>query len=529
MDQMESGKAAFRLKMRQSSTPLSALTLAGVAVSLAACGGYQKNPVTDIDTLRSGGRAELNRGHEKPQVITEYVRVEVPKEVIVEKPIVRYEQVEVIREQATVDGRFVAISVEPGMTFTEGKQGRFNIRARVLVPDVQIRLVGRSLPSGAQITADDREPGLYRLSWTPALNTVPANTSHKLELGKVAVEITGAKDAETRKKLEGLVREQEFSMLVLRDSTPPSNMELSLAQQVQEGDQVPFTLTVTVPGLDGRTAQKPRASFYYDGMSTSQGSDLLQLDGSRYIIADASKTEPEFLGDGKWRFHQIFDTKNIPVQPQLLRNGSVSRDAQGVQVRFSYKVMSPNGSAAAEKVQTMTIAYASNRNDAVPRFDMSAMPANKLTPGPGDTVELSFSVSASRTDAEVVMSLPDLSRAPGAPSLTCQVGSSPAAQSCQLKWAIPCTARVQDITRDIQIRAQAKVGSWQSTAVTQVIKVEGSRNRNAACAPAAAPSPTPAPRVSVTPAPRVSVTPAPRGTPAQQRTAPRPSPTPRRN
>jgi hypothetical protein len=345
---------------------ISKLVSLTILVSLAAagCGKYDKDPVAGsgqegqatLEDLRKHSGDVIAQGPEQagPKVIYEpkEVRVEVEKIVYVEKPV--------YHEQSTVNESSFVITPDSDMNFIEGKKSTFKIRARSLIKDVKVKLVAQNLPEGAKIEniSNETEKDVYALTWAPSYYTVAANEAAKTLKIKLSLQVTGAKTEKERAALEGLVREKEVSLLVFKDQTPPSDMKIeSLSATVSEGTQVSFQVIVTVPGIDGNSTQKPSLLVSYDGVSYTAGNDFLELDGSRYVIGDLNKIGAEYLGESKWRFHRVFDTKNTPLQTQLAKDGSVMKNADGLRVRFSLKVYSPYGSSTPEVLRQVKIAF----------------------------------------------------------------------------------------------------------------------------------------------------------------------------
>lgn len=312
---------------------------------VAACGG-KKNPVgEDLKTIREDGKKVHEMGPQKPVTVT---HVEV-----VEKPV------QVLREESTIDDKFLVIAPDPEMSFNEGQKSTYKIRARILIPGVQIKLTAKDLPAGATLTASTAEKDLYLLSWTPEYYTIPTNSNMKTYPVKLVAQVVSAQKAEDMEKLKALVREKEVSLFLFRNQELPSELKISgLPNEVLAGSEpTPFTVTVKVPGMDDRSPQKPRLVITYDGVSYTAGQSFLELDGSRYVVADPSKKGPEYLGQFKWKFSLLFDTKNIPVQPQLAKDGTIMANADGTRARMSFKVYSGFGLSTPDTLFQIKIRY----------------------------------------------------------------------------------------------------------------------------------------------------------------------------
>lgn len=317
-----------------------------MSVLLASGCGFKKNPVgSDLNTIRAEGKQQMENGPVKPTTVTNTV--------VVEKPQV------VTREESTIDDKFLVITPDPQMSFNEGQTATYNIRARVLVPGVQISLSASGLPAGATLTASTTEKDLYILSWTPELYTIPANSNMKAYGVKLTAQVSSASaNAQDAEKLKGLVREQDISLFLFRNQELPSELKIAgLDQELSEGQVLPFTVTAKVPGVDDKTPVKPRLVVSYDGVSYTAGNNYLELDGSRYVVVDLNKKDAVYLGNEQWQFSLLFDTKNISVQPELAKDGSILANADGTRVRVSFKVYSPYGLSTPDTLSQIKIKY----------------------------------------------------------------------------------------------------------------------------------------------------------------------------
>lgn len=334
-------------KINQSPTLRSLFILSALLVS--GCGESKKNPVgDDLHTIREYGKQANQTGSQKPVVIKETVVVEKPKLVRV--------------EESTIDDKFIVITPDPQMSFNEGQASVYKIRARVLIPDVQVVLTASGLPTGATLTSSTTEKDLYLLKWTPALYTIPQNSYMKVFTAKLVAQVANPEVNADAQKLKGLIREQEVSLFLFHNQELPSDLKVSgLPTEVLEGsDPIPFTVTAKVPGMDDKSPIKPSRVVSYDRVSYTAGHNFLEHDGSRYIYADPNKKEPEYIGDSQWRFSMLFDAKNIPVQPQQAKDGSTIKNADGLRVRVSFKVYNNLGLSTPETLYQLKIKYIKN-------------------------------------------------------------------------------------------------------------------------------------------------------------------------
>lgn len=450
--------------MKNTQTLIPILAFAMLA---AGCGEYQKDPVSDLQPMRENAKVEIQKGPDKPREIT--------KEIIVEKPIL------VTREESTIDEKFIVITPDAQMTFNEGQQGQFKIRARVLVPGIEIKLSAQGLPDGAKLEQSTQEKDLYLLTWTPALYTVPANSAVKSFTAKVSAQISSTKNPADAEKLKGLVREKEINLFLFRNQEAPSALTVTgLNTEVNEGTLVPFIVTVKVPGTDAKTPQKPSLVVRYDGVSTTAGNNFLELDGSRYVVADLNRKEAEYLPQTQtWKFTMIFDTKNIALQPQLNKDGSVNPNADGTRVRLSFKVYSPYGTSTPEVLSQVKVRY--NRPVTAPRFDVSGLGQQGLQVAPGQKVNLNFGVSSA--DAQAVVKVePATNSLVGSPKVECKASAAGAnKQECTLTWAVPCDAKAEQLNGEVAMTAVSVVNGRNSDVTSYKLKVLASQKDEKLC------------------------------------------------
>jgi len=451
----------------------SLLTICGLtSLMLAGCGQYEKNPVPDLAKMRADGQSEINKGPDKPQVIT--------KTVYVDKPV------PVVQQQTAVDQNFVIIAADSDMNFNEGQAATFAITGRSLIQGVSIKLVAQNLPAGAvfQAAPTAQNPDRYTLTWTPPYNTVASNTVIRSYKFKVSAQITNVTPGIDRKALEALSRQKELSLLVLKNQAAPTDLVVTLPASVNENALTPFQVTVRVPGVDDQSGQTPKLVISYDRLMMIQGNTYRELDGSRHVIADQNHLDPKYLGDYRWQFSLFFDTKNISVQPPEDTKGNVVATADVAHVRLNVKAYAPSGSSTPEIVKLVQIILTKPVD--APRFDLSGLGKESLELTPGQTVNLNFVITSSASGSNLKVELPNVKTLPGSPSLSCKASAlSAAKQECQLSWKVPCTANDNDLSQQISMNAVALSAGRSSEATAYVLKTVRSQNEKAASCTAA--------------------------------------------
>ncbi|MBO9665197.1 MAG: hypothetical protein J7501_00085 [Bdellovibrio sp.] len=425
------------------------------AMTLAACNGWDKSPSSDLETLRAQAKVVTQMGPDKPR--------EIIKTVVTTKTDTK------TVEEKTVDASFLNIVNEPVMAFSEGKAATYKFRAFTTIPGAVVKLTAKGateqLPEGLSIQLSKTEKDVYVVSWTPALYTVKAES--RLIKVNLVLSVVNPGQAPNPEAVKGLTAESSIVLLVTKTQQAPSNVKVEgLKSEINEGTLTPFTVTVTVPGIDGKAVQKPVINASFDGVSVTAGNSFQELDGSRHIIADLNKKDPEYLGDSKWKYSLIFDTKNISVQPQLAKDGSIMKSADGTRVRFVVKVNN-NGLEASSLVQTK-IRY--NKSIAAPRFDLSGIAKQALEISAGESVSLKFFALSADKNAVVKVETKNSALA-GNPQVTCAdsaTGSSK--QDCTLTWTAPCDATAEQLTGAVEMTATSTVDGRISEVTSYSLK-----------------------------------------------------------
>lgn len=440
----------------------------------AGCGDYSKSPVADLEQMRANGKSEIQAGPEK--VRERIVEVKVKEDGTV-----------VTVEQAKIGNDSIVVSPQLDMTFSEGASASFPITTKVLVPGVGIKLVVSGLPDGATVTESTTQPGTYMLTWAPPFYTIPAGQSAKTIIATADVQIVSG-DAEKVKALKALDLSKKFALTIVPTNQAPSEQTVSgLTSEIVDGTITEFSVTVKVPGVDDKSAEKPELMVIYDGQSSTEGNNFLEMDGTRHIGLDLAKKSREYVGDYKWKFNRIFDTKNVNAAPQLGKDGKVIANYSGTRVRFTVKVI--GGRNMSTPAQVVQVKILRNAPIEAPRFDLSGLNAQALEVARGQEVSVSFNVASADAAATVKMEGMKTSL-PGAPKMNCQVSSGgTATQNCVLTWKVPCDTQDAKLNGDINMSAYAVVEGRNSQATAYTLKVVAAKEDKKLCAEVAAKAP----------------------------------------
>ena len=464
-------------------TVKSLMIMIPAAMALTACDGWQKSPSSDLQDMRAQAKVITEMGPDKPTEVTKTVVVEkeVPKEVT--KTVVVEKEVEVKVKETDITRSMILLTADSEMVFAEGTSSTYKIRASLPVPGATVSLTASNLPEGATLKPSS-EKDVYILTWNPPMYTVADGKSLRSIPVKFTATVTNAGQAKNAEAVKGMINELDKTLFVTKNQISPSALSVSgIATEVMEDQLIPFSVTVTVPGIDGKSAQKPRVVISYDGNSATAGNDFLELDGSRYVIADLNKKDPEYLGESKWKINLIFDTKNIAVQPQLAKDGKIMLQSNGTRVRFSVKAFSPNGLSTAEQTVQTKIVY--TKTISAPRFDVSGLGQQGLAVSPGEKIILRFSASSSSKNAVVAVETKN-SALPGNPQVSCEASASGSSkQDCTLTWEVPCDATSKTLKGSIEMSATGTLNGQISNVTEYALKtVKAAKDKGLCAAPA---------------------------------------------
>lgn len=311
---------------------------------VAACGVSKnsKDPVADLDDIRVKAKLETQTGPRVPEKQIEYVP----------------QPVEVTREQKTLTADFVKITIDPIVTFYEGQKSSYKVTLSVMEPGFTMKLTAEGLPKGdkkedsAEFVdiSTPKEPNTYELRWKPAYGLLK-NDAEKLMSITLVPTIYTAKDTKKADLVRGMNLKKVVPFFLKKSQEKPSELAISgLPAEVQEGQVVPFTVVATFPGLDQNAGQEPYISRTEDPNAATLPTDVLEMDGTRYVkLAGATK----YLGNFKWEFNLVFNTKTIPVEDQLTKGGKPA-GTNSTQTRFILRAYGV-GNATNEKIVRVKI------------------------------------------------------------------------------------------------------------------------------------------------------------------------------
>ncbi len=488
------------------------ILLSTTAALLGACGEYNKEPVSNIKELQADAQKQAEMGPKKaPTPIVQQVPViqKVPviqekiiyidrpvpvevkqnvyvpkveiKEVPVNVPVIK--EVAVEKEHAVIDDKFIVIRADSGVEVIEGQVAQLQVIGRSEIPGMKIELKASGLPEGARFekSPTPQEKDRYVLSWTPPMESVPLNKNVKSIQVKITASVVEAPAGSNQKVMMGLSKTTDLMMFVVRKAVVPSIVSVDgLGAEVSEGSSTAFSVTAVVPGITDKSAQKPTIQFSPDVLKYVAGKDYTEQDATRYIIPDLTKPAGQYLGDFKWKFSAVFDTKLISVQPERDKSNNLMPNTDTTHVRMIVSVSHANAPTAGTMLKQLQIRM--SLPFAAPRFDFSGLGADTLALTPGQTMKFNFYVASNHPRGLLKVEIPNTQTLAGSPSITCLVDAKIASkQNCTLLWKVPCAASDAELTQEIGLSAIATLDGKNSDATKQSLKTSRSKTAPVGC------------------------------------------------
>lgn len=331
----------------------SQLAIAGL-LSLSACGPMSQDPLKEYP-LTANSRPVQNPEDLK-RVEPPVKEVVVVKEVPVDRPVYYAKE----PDQNYAAAQLYQINNLGPVSFTAGQESSVNFEVRMLQGqiDFNANLIDLDGAKFEQVSADANKK-VYKLTYTPAVDTLPGTSREKTGALKIQLQIKSIKDAnaDKQKRLEqafsAVSMMKPFEYVVRRDLRVPKIEVQSFPTVINEGEKKSFSLKVTAPGTYNGFQPEVWVGYDYKGLNGG----LYENNGSPFVRPSAGKTRVEKVGNGEWLFNYDVDTTLFAVPAQLNNQLQPVAGADSVLLRVTFKVVSPAGSTSDEKVIQYKIVY----------------------------------------------------------------------------------------------------------------------------------------------------------------------------
>ncbi len=175
-------------------------------------------------------------------------------------------------------------------------------------------------------------PGIYALSWTPPVGTIPGGTWGKTFQAQIQINVVET----ANQQLANAGSVKSLSIVVSRNNAQPTISGRSdLATGVEEGKDTDFTVDV----IDPTSATSPKLPTLQITSYISANTEAYRADGSRYLVLDDTREEnPKKISETIYRFYYKLQVDRLPLDRDRL--GKEIPSANNVDMCFYVRAVS---------------------------------------------------------------------------------------------------------------------------------------------------------------------------------------------
>ncbi|MBC7740941.1 MAG: hypothetical protein H7061_02010 [Bdellovibrionaceae bacterium] len=332
--------------------------------------------------------------------------------------------------------------------FVEGQPSTVLVRITPKTASIQkfsVRLSDFTNSSRPELTGTPA-PGVFALTWTAALGTIPAGQFAMQFKAEIEATVVGSANP----RLNGISNSKSINVTVSRNSSQPKiTGRSSLTKGVDEGQALPFTIDVTDPASLNHVSLPEMQITPYVNSNT----ESYHADGSSYLVYDDRRKEnPEKLSPTTYRFHYILKVDQLPLDRD--RQGKDIAAAADVDMCFQMRAISAVGTMS-DQLQVCTKArYAAQP----PMIAFDSQLPNEFKAGQAVTIQLK--VATEHPKSVINISKPNalIASLSGQKEIACavEVADKKNSQICVIKWTPACTDK--NVTMNIPVKAESSLG-----------------------------------------------------------------------
>lgn len=273
-------------------------------------------------------------------------------------------------------------------------------------------------------------PGLFILSWTPPMGTIPGGTWGKSFQAQLQINVLSA----TNPFLETAGSLKTLNIMVSRNNTQPIISGRSdLSAGVDEGKDSEFTIDV----IDPTSVSSPKLPTLQITSYISANTEAYRADGSRFLILDDTREEnPKKLSETIYRFYYKLQIDRLPLDRD--REGKQIPSANSVDMCFHVRAVS-SVDTLSDQMQVCTKArYAAQ----APTITFLNPEVNEVKAG--SRITLAVRIFSQHALSQIIVN--KLSQAieglSGQKSFSCvyEFADRKNSQVCTLNWIPACTS-----------------------------------------------------------------------------------------
>lgn len=164
----------------------------------------------------------------------------------------KHDQPTDVKQQFADSGLFRIQDSGVKMVFEEGKTSTYTMKVSTVLSKADYRLTASNLPDGAKFGAVSGEEGVYQLTWTPAIGTLPDGQSQDVFTFSIDVVVDAKStnaDSEKLREISGPGFKTVTIELNKKGDTPSFQSVTLASSDVVAGQPVAITVVAKAPGI----------------------------------------------------------------------------------------------------------------------------------------------------------------------------------------------------------------------------------------------------------------------------------------
>lgn len=312
--------------------------------------------------------------------------------------------------------------------FIEGQSDSISILVQPLKPEIKdytLELISK--PDGARLERSTQDPRVFIMKWTPSKGLVDRQQGGR----RYSLEFQAKPLPPTPAELLYIVSPVQKFPIVVTATITDLVASVNIAEVMEEGQLVPFTIDVKDPANRGVVPSIARASF-----DTEDNNELFKADATSYVVAG----EPRYSKiKGGYRYNFAIDLSSRPAPKHKVR-GQVDSNADKVEACLVFKAFIGSEAQSAATPACFTVKYSAQKP--LITFE-NGFGDETITAGQSKSIK--FSAKTDKGQVALKLTPQDMGNWPGNPTIECSdAKQAPSDRQCEVKWNVPCGVKLKD-------------------------------------------------------------------------------------
>lgn len=305
-----------------------------------------------------------------------------------------------------------------------------------------------------------KETNVFSLAWAPQVGIIPGGQLGKTFKAQFLITVVAAEN----KLLVGLAKTKTIDIVVNRNNTLPQIIgRTDLKNGVDEGTQTAFSVDVE----DKASAGSPKLPEIQITPYVYSNTEAYRANASQYLaLDDSKKSNPERIGDNRFRFHFLLDVNQLPLNRDRL--GHEVPAAPTVDICFQMRAVSAVATLS-DQIQVCTTARYSAQ---APKLTFNEPELQAIKSGQDNTISFRAHVDHPQAILSLKNAATQIAGLSGTKILECayEVDQKQNDLICVLKWKPTC--RTADAKKTITLKVDNLLeGKTKSTTETKEVLI----------------------------------------------------------